>query len=386
MDHLNTDFEDSASGRKQVLKALGQIQTGDRVGLYALDADLQVIQDFTGDSALLVEALRKYRESILPHSLDTVGSRMPSTGESNGPTSDGLIPMLSGMSNLTLMADMYSVGASAAYRATRTMIAVRAIANHLASVPGRKSVIWIAGMFPGAAAALAYSGITVYPVDLTGVIPPNALRRDTRPLPERTLFERTVARNSGGIAFVDNDVRGAIDQAIKDSEVSYTLGFYPDRTPDKMNPLKIEVKRRGLEAGYSNAYSGISKSDRGAGIENALSSPLDATQATHVRLRRQGEGDAFLEVDPAEITLPNRKGGLDIGLCQISAQGWCWRPPEARTIWKFDDARYRAFLNTKHILSVALPNPTPGLATLRLVVGDRESGRIGSITVPVPQR
>ena len=40
------------------------------------------------------------------------------------------------------------------------MIAVRAIANHLASVPGRKSVIWFAGMFPGAAAALAYSGIT----------------------------------------------------------------------------------------------------------------------------------------------------------------------------------------------------------------------------------
>jgi hypothetical protein len=143
------------------------------------------------------------------------------------------------------MADMYSVGASAAYRATRTMIAVRAIANHLASVPGRKSVIWIAAIFPGAAAALAYSGISIYPVDLAGVIPQNALRRDTRSLPERTLFERTVARNSGGIAFVDNDVRGAIDQAIKDSEVSYTLGFYPDRTPDNMNPLKIEVKRQG---------------------------------------------------------------------------------------------------------------------------------------------
>jgi VWFA-related protein len=92
-DRLNSYLEDAASGRGQVLKALGQIQTGDHVGLYALDADLHVIQDFTSDSVLLVDALGKYRESMMSHSLDTVGSRLPSTGESAGPTSDGLIPM-----------------------------------------------------------------------------------------------------------------------------------------------------------------------------------------------------------------------------------------------------------------------------------------------------
>ena len=117
-----------------------------------------------------------------------------------------------------------------------------------------------------------------------------------------------------------------------------------------MNPLKIEVKRRGLETGYSNAYWGISKSDRGAGIENALSSPLDATQISlHVRPRRQGEGWTLsLEVDPAEITLPNRKGGLDIGLCQISAQGLVLATTRSANDLEFDDARYRAFLNTEH--------------------------------------
>src|SRR5580658_9618066 len=46
-DRLNSYFQDAASGRVQALKALGQIQTGDRVGLYSLDADLHVIQDFT---------------------------------------------------------------------------------------------------------------------------------------------------------------------------------------------------------------------------------------------------------------------------------------------------------------------------------------------------
>ena len=265
---------------------------------------------------------------------------------------------------------------------------MRAIANHLSSVPGRKSVIWIAGSFPGAAASFAYSGISVYPVDLAGVIPPNALRRDTRPLPERTLVERTVARNSGGIAFVDNDVRGAIDQAMKDSEAGYTLGFYPDRTPDGMNPLKIEVTRKGIEAGYSNAYSSIAKSDRGAGIENAHSSPLDATQIPlDVRLQRQGEGWSLtVEIDPAEITLPDRKGGLDIVLRQISATGAALATVRRPVDLQFDEMRYRAFLSNKQPLSLAIPNPTPGLATLRLVVGDRISGRVGSITIPVRDR
>jgi hypothetical protein len=36
-DHLNTDFGGAAITRGQVLKALGQIQTSDHVGSYALD-------------------------------------------------------------------------------------------------------------------------------------------------------------------------------------------------------------------------------------------------------------------------------------------------------------------------------------------------------------
>jgi hypothetical protein len=73
---------------------------------------------------------------------------------------------------------------------------------------------------------------------------------------------------------VDNDVRGAIDEAMKDSAVSYTLGFYPDRKLDRVNPLKIEIKRKGLEAGYSNAFSGIATSYHGAWVDDALASPL----------------------------------------------------------------------------------------------------------------
>lgn len=69
-DHLNTRFADAAQARKQVLQALGQIQSSDRIGLYLLDSQLRVIQDFTSDSALLMAALEKYRETMLTHSID----------------------------------------------------------------------------------------------------------------------------------------------------------------------------------------------------------------------------------------------------------------------------------------------------------------------------
>jgi hypothetical protein len=328
---------------------------------------------------LLVEALRNYREAIMPHSLDNVGNPLKFTGGSAPLTSDGLAPMESGMYHLTGSEHGLSVGVSANDRARRTMLAVQAIANHLSSAPGRKSVIWIAGVFPGAAAALAYSGITVYPVDLTGVTPQ---------LPARTQFERMVARNSGGIAFVDNDVRGAIDQAMKDSDASYTLGFYPDRTPDGMNPLKIEVNRKGLEVVYRKAYSATAKPDPRTGIEDALASPLDATQISlNVRLRKQGEGLSLsLEIDPADITLANWKGGLGIAMRQISVDGTVLGTTRSAIDLEFDEARYRAYVSSKHVLSLTIPKPAPGLATLRLVVGDRVSGRVGSIAIPIRQQ
>ena len=96
--------------------------------------------------------------------------------------------------------------------------------------------------------ALAYAGISVYPVDVRGTLTAS---------PQSTMAERMIAQRSGGIAYVDNDVRAAIDQAMRDSEVSYTLGFYPDRAPDRVNAIKVEMRQKGLGAGYRAAYSGL---------------------------------------------------------------------------------------------------------------------------------
>lgn len=370
-DHLNTDFGDSGLARAKVLKALGQIQTNDRVCLYALDSELRVIQDFTSDSSTLVEALRKYREEKLARPFDIPLLSIADAGDAR-------------VAEMYMAINAEVTAKSATYRGDRTAAAVRAIVNHLAGVPGRKSVIWIASVIPGATAGLVNAGIAVYPVDLSGTSPIS---------PQSTYFERTIAQQSGGVAFVHNDVRGAIDRAVKDSEVSYTLGFYPDRTPDRLNALKIEVKRKGLEAGYRAAYSGIAKSDttRETEIAGALASPLNATQISlHVHLTKLGDGwNVALELDPAEIELENRNsrwtGGLDIALRQMTTEGLVLLTTMTTASLEFDEPRYRVFTNKKHVVNLTIPDPKPSLTAIRLVVADRVSRRIGSIAMPIPR-
>lgn len=368
-DHLNSDFGDAAVTRGQVLKALGQIQTNDRVCLYALDSELRVIQDFTSDSSMLVEALKKYREEKLARPLDVPILDPADAGD----------PRVAAL-YMEINADL--TAKYAAYRGERTADAVRAIANHLAGVPGRKSVIWMASEIPSAAAVLVNAGIAVYPVDLSGTSPTS---------PQTTRFERLIAQHSGGIAFVHSNVRGAIDRAVKDSESGYTLGFYPDRAPDRINALKIEVKGRGLEVGYRNVYSGIAHSEttRANEIAGALKSSLEATQISlNARLSKQGEGwSVALELDPAELTLENHDsgwtGGLDIALRQATAEGLVLLTTMTTASLAFDEARYRMFLSKKHVVNLTIPDPKPTLASIRLVVADRVSGRIGSITIPI---
>jgi hypothetical protein len=91
-----------------------------------------------------VEALRKYREEKLARRFN-VPLPFPQ-------------PAIPGSLQMCAAINRKRTAKSAAYRAEQTAAAMRAIANHLSGVPGRKSAIWIASEVPGAAAGLAERG------------------------------------------------------------------------------------------------------------------------------------------------------------------------------------------------------------------------------------
>lgn len=67
-----------------------------------------------------------------------------------------------------------------------------------------------------------------------------------------------LADETGGQAFFNpNDLTGAIQKAVEDSAVNYTLGFYLDAASldGKFHELKGRVKRKSTTIRYLKGYS-----------------------------------------------------------------------------------------------------------------------------------
>src|SRR5579864_1152488 len=134
-DGLNTKIQDQAYARKQIPKFLDQIQPNDRVALYLLGGDLRILHDFTNDPDHLAKALAKYHGRIS-------GELDAADPAPRDPTGNDDLDQFLQNSDQT-MSDFYNVN-----RAVFTLDAMEAIAHHLASLPGRKNLVWVSGGFP----------------------------------------------------------------------------------------------------------------------------------------------------------------------------------------------------------------------------------------------
>jgi VWFA-related protein len=133
-DGLNTKLSDQAQARDQVSQFLKQIQPNDRVALYALGRELHVLQDFTRDSSRVVAALRK--------------SRGESTMDLDASTPDQLQTGNDAMDLLLKDAFQREASYYIQERVHLTVAALTEISQHLASLPGRKNLVWVSGSFP----------------------------------------------------------------------------------------------------------------------------------------------------------------------------------------------------------------------------------------------
>jgi VWFA-related protein len=140
-DALNTSGNDQIYVRKQVLRFLQTLKPGDHVAIYALTRELQVLHEFTQDAGALVNAVNHFApkegtayDASHPEKVDLVGM----TGEKDW------LSFQNALNNSNAMiADRNTIN-----RATTTSAAIEAIADHLAAIPGQKSLIWVSGGFP----------------------------------------------------------------------------------------------------------------------------------------------------------------------------------------------------------------------------------------------
>jgi len=151
-DSLNTSPQDQEYVRQQVVKFLKNLKPQDHVAIYALTTKLLLLHEFTQDSTALVDAANKFKPKELA-----------AFDASNSESFD--VPGLAGtpgwaqFQNALNETEARIADRNKANRTETTAEVFTAIANHVAAIPGRKSLIWVSGSFPSQIIVNAIGGL-----------------------------------------------------------------------------------------------------------------------------------------------------------------------------------------------------------------------------------
>jgi VWFA-related protein len=430
-DQLNTQFEDLGWARRQLIKFLSQLQPQDRVALYVLGHELRVVQDFTSDPGPLLEALRHLAGA--PGAPPAAGglNQPPAsdiTGLS-GPAADAATLLESGLADWTREGQQLA-------RDLGTAAAIEAIANHLSGMPGRKSLIWVTGRVPSYSfsgkglphadprlteayermvQALNDADVAIYPVDARGLFADPNFKAENADRPRvesgetgRALAQMNLeisgmiyyAQQTGGRAFYNtNDLKGSLRSALDDSDLTYTLGYYPSGVAwdGRYRPIKVLVDRRGVQVRHRQGYLATAaappeNTDRRALLQQAAASPLDSNAlgltATLTPFDNSG-GNKFqltVKIDPSGVTFRPANGAdnvlMDVFAGQYSRPGDSMGGVIQTISLGRIDKRYEEV--KREGLSLTFPVSVEfGAEEFRVVARDAPSGAIGSVRIPL---
>ncbi len=428
LDGLNTRLQDQQYSRNQVVKFLKTIEPGDRVGLYVLGNGLKVLHDFTSDSTDLIAKLDNYK-----------GQNLPDLAASEGAVMDtdalGLNNWMNAGGGSGAERDFYTVS-----RVLGTLRAIEFIANHLARLPGRKNLIWVSGGFPmdigfdsleawhdpsreqraftedidRTVRAVNNANLAIYPVDARGLVTDARFSAENQKIDlqpklgmgpvvknQQTMSE--LASRTGGRAYYNtNDLNHAIRDAVNDSKVTYTLGFYPsnDDFNGKFHKLEVKVNdRSGLSLRYRKGYfdeaeKPLTAKARVTELKDAVIDPLEATSlGLIVGIKpdpaNKSAATVVVKVSQKGISLEpindRWSGKLDVVLVQKNGRGQQFEGVNETIDLNLTKPTYDKLAKEQGLLFSKSITLVPQARELRVVVRDVPSGTLGSVTVPFDQ-
>jgi VWFA-related protein len=413
IDRLNTPVKDQRYANSKIVQFLQSHGANDRFGIYALGSSLRVIQELTDDPERLARAVKGLKpQDGRRFSADNID--VDSSGDAR---TDAMLA-----DSLTRMQDF-----AVADRVGATRDALKAIARHVAKVPGRKNLIWISGSFPliiirphdvidngrdvdEAARMLNDANVAVYPVDARGLIGvtagnaeqgPNsgckpALGECDIPSPQGVgptgvdSMNRFAALTGGQAFYNTNGIEDSIRKAVEDSAITYTLGFYPaEETADgKFHKLAVKLDRKGVDIRSRNGYFAAKAGEDPAApltVTQLLQDPLDASA---VGIAAQASPDAAQSgryeiravIDLHDIHLEHRNG-LSSGAVNVSV--FVEGSRSARTITRkveIPDDQLASAL-TQGLIVTDTVEMAAKTADARVVAQDPATGAAGSVRI-----
>ncbi len=446
LDLINTPFTDQAHARKDLLKYLTQsVDQREPTALYTLTRNgIHVVHDFTSDPRVLAAALHKVRGDT-SQMVDSDEEVEAITGSASPDGSAGVDPsaVQSEADKIqTMMEDAELNFKSFEQRLaiTYTLDGMQQIAQALAGFPGRKSLIWAGGGFPFNVSdntmQLAPAGrdslsdvlplyehtwqllndaqIALYPVDVKGLVvtmPSASVSRpgknyvrnmNFRQMDTQATLETFAAMTGGRAYYNSNDLVKGFRDAVGDSSEYYMLGYYLDRSKTKSGwrKLAVKVKREHTEVrargGFFVTNATIDpENSRNSDIVSALQSPLDYTslplvarwdkvEAGQVPGKKHINYQIHLGPDAATID-DSDNNHIELEFVALV------KTPEGKQADQPKGHKFDTHLAPEKVASVrqngvsykGFLDFSPGEYTVRFVVRDNISGRIGSVAAPL---
>ena len=418
IDKLNTGAIQQARARAQAVRFLESLDPRHQVAIYEFGTELRLVHDYSNDRARLIRALTGV-DTEYSSQLDASSGEGITGGFEAQEDEIGLDPRLAQMRD-NAGAGIEAVGTveldrfvGRYYRESRletTARVLQSIADQMAHLPGRKNLVWIAGSFPftfdpysyfplsevgydvkarlvGTARAISDADMAIYPISTTGLAPTPAMET-----------MNNIAGTTGGKAFYyTNGIAEAIQEAVDDTELIYTLGFYPGPSAmdSDFHKFRVEVARDDLEVRHRKGYYGfatnteVTENDLGELYRDLLASPTNATEialfATTEPISPGSEDyTTVLAVDVNDLGLNYVDGQWtgEVGVATVVIEPGD-ESAEVETgmlTLRLTDAQYRVARQDGFEL-FRIRSYDSGTGSLRVVVRDTESGAAGSLWV-----
>lgn len=411
IDRLNTPVNSQPYANRKVMEFLQAHGNSDRLGIYTLGNSVRVLQDLTDDPDRLNRAIHNLKPQDVRHM-----SPEAALGGGTDAVTDQMVAR-----GLTELQDFIVRD-----KVQTTREALEAIARHLAKVPGRKNLIWVSGSFPlfikrahynidfsqdvdEAARVLNDANIAVYAVDARGLMGMTANTADQGstadsvrncatakgpcilPGPQSNLPSGLDTMNflsglTGGRAFYNtNGIDDSIRAAIGDSEITYTLGFYPppDALDDKFHKLAVKVARKGVEVRLRNGYlaSQAGAQAAPATMQQLLSDSLDATAVgltVEAQRAAAGQYEMSATIDLHDIHLEKNRtkwrGSVDFAFVVEGTQAG----KAVTENIEIPEGELAHALESGMVVTDSVQAPARA-SQLRVAVQDRSTGAAGSV-------
>lgn len=455
IDEAHIAWPDLANAKREIVKFLGSVEPGERVGIYTMTAlGFGVLQEITTDHARITAKLAKWMPTAR-------SAALAQEEETRNRQSFDEVHSVTDLNSVNGNETQTPIGMETVDPALRTMgsnparaslIILSMVARHLSAVTGHKNLVWVSSdnvfadwqsnqvgidktpkgvdsFAQRAQEAMNDAHVAVYPMDIsqleTSAISADIRTRnveltqaaaDTASLGGGTVANnqsngrntaemqqdihpiqgpiRMVADATGGrVIRRAGDLAAALTGVVEDGHAAYLVSFSPRGPADDQYhnlTVKLAGKHNGITLRYRTGYlyskEPVLLKDR---FHQAVWRSQDVSEiAVSADASPKSPGaNIKLDIMAADLGLQQRAGlwmdKLDIFMIQRDDAG-IKAQVEGQTL----GLRLRP-TTYQNLLSGGVPfeydvQMHPGMASLRVLVVDENSGRMGSVTIPAP--